>query len=184
MTLKNLLFEKLLIERLKSGDPDSFSDIFSVYYKDLVFYSYSIIRDLSSAEDVVQDTFIKLWEDREKLIITVSLKSYLLKSIQNRCIDWHRHKKILDNHSTFVLNNSSLYEYNTDNYLLRSEMEEMIERTLVKLPEKVRESYELNRIEGLKYHEIANKLNVSVRTVEVRISKALELLRKGLIDFL
>jgi RNA polymerase sigma-70 factor (family 1) len=180
---KNLLFELLLIEKLKAGDPDSFSDVFSAYYKDLVFFAYSFTHELSSAEDIVQDTFVKLWEDHEKLNVTVSLKSILLKTIQNKCIDWHRHKKIVTNHSTYIINNSPLYEYDTDNYILRSELEGRIEKALAILPEKVREAFEMNRYEGLKYQEIAVKLNVSIRTVEVRISKALELLRKSLVDF-
>jgi RNA polymerase sigma-70 factor (family 1) len=181
---KSQVFEYLLIEKLISGDADSFSVIFSVYYKDMVSFAYSFIHDFQASEDIVQDTFIKLWEDHEELNVKVSLKSILLKTVQNKCIDWHRHRKIMDNHSTFIINESPLYEYNTDKYLLRSEMEELIKKTLIKLPEKVRESYEMNRDEGLKYHEIAEKLNISVRTVEVRISKALELLRKSLIDFL
>ena len=151
MIKKNLLFELLLIEKLKSGDPDSFSDIFSAYYKDLVFFAYSFTHELSSAEDIVQDTFVKLWEDHEKLNVTVSLKSILLKTIQNKCIDWHRHKKIVTNHSTYIINNSPLYEYDTDNYILRSELEGRIEKALAILPEKVREAFEMNRYEGLKY---------------------------------
>jgi RNA polymerase sigma-70 factor (family 1) len=181
---KNLIFEQFLIEKLKSGDPNSFSDIFSAYYKDLVFFAYSFTHELPGAEDIVQDTFVKLWEDHEKLNITVSLKSILLKAIHNKCIDWHRHRKTVDNHCSYIINYAPLYEYNTDNYLLRSEMEEMIEKTLAKLPEKVRESYKLHRFEGLKYQEIAVLLNISIRTVEVRISKALALLRKSLVDFL
>ena len=184
MIKKDLIFELLLIEKLKSGDPDSFSDIFSAYYKDLVFFAYSFTHELSSAEDIVQDTLVKLWEDHEKLNVTVSLKSILLKTIQNKCIDWHRHRKIVNNSSTYIIDNSPLYEYNTDNYVLRSELEEMIEKAVAILPEKFKEAFEMNRFEGLKYQEIATKLNVSVRTIEVRISKALELLRKSLIDFL
>jgi RNA polymerase sigma-70 factor (ECF subfamily) len=181
---KDLIFELLLIEKLKSGDPDSFSDIFSAYYKDLVFFAYSFTHELSSAEDIVQDTLVKLWEDHEKLNVTVSLKSILLKTIQNKCIDWHRHRKIVNNSSTYIIDNSPLYEYDTDNYVLRSELERMIDKAIEDLPEKFKEAFELNRFEGLKYQEIAIKLNVSIRTIEVRISKALELLRKSLIDFL
>ena len=87
MIKKNFIFEQLLIDKLKSGDPDSFSDIFSAYYKDMVFFAYSFTRELPGAEDIVQDTFVKLWEDHEKLNVTVSLKSILLKTIQNkRCL--------------------------------------------------------------------------------------------------
>lgn len=183
MIKKFLILERLLIEKLKSGDPNSFSDIFSIYYEDLVFFAFTFTRDLPGAEDIVQDTFAQLWDDHEKLNVTISLKSILLKTIQNKCIDWHRHRKIMNNHSTYIIYNSPLYEYDTDNYVLRSELEESIKNAIAGLPEKFKESFEMSRFEGLKYQEIATKLNVSIRTVEVRISKALELLRKNLIDF-
>ena len=184
MIKKNLQIEQFLIEKLKSGDPDSFSDIFSAYYKDLVLFACTFIHDLPISEDIVQDTFVKIWEDRENLNVTVSLKSILLKTIQNKCIDWHRHKRIVNIHNTYIIDNSPVYEYDTDNYVLRSEFEGRIEKAIDNLPEKFKQAFEMNRFEGLKYQEIAIKLNVSVRTIEVRISKALELLRKSLIDFL
>jgi RNA polymerase sigma-70 factor (ECF subfamily) len=181
---KNLIFEQLLVKKLESGDSDSFSDIFAVFYKDMVCFANSFTHDLHAAEDIVQDTFVKLWEDHEKLNVTVSLKSILLKTIQNKCIDWHRHKKIVNNHSDYIIDNSPLYEYDIDNYILGSELEGKIEKAISDLPEKFKVAFEMNRYDGLKYQEIATKLNVSVRTVEVRISKALELLRKSLIEFL
>jgi len=149
----------------------------------MVFFAYSFTHELNIAEDIVQDTFVKLWEEHEKLNVTVSLRSVLLKTIQNKCIDWHRHKKVLNNHSTFIIDNSPLYDYDTDNYVLRSELEGRIENAVASLPENIKEAFEMNRYEGLKYQEIALRLNVSVRTVEVRISKALDLLRKKLIDY-
>jgi RNA polymerase sigma-70 factor, ECF subfamily len=176
--------EQFLVEKLKSGDPDSFSFIFSTYFRDMVYFAYSFTHELNAAEDIVQDTFVKLWEDHEKLNVTVSLKSVLMKTIQNKCIDWYRHKKVLNIHSTFIINNSPLYDYDTDNYVLKSELEGVIDNALATLPDNIREAFEMNRYEGLKYQEIAVKLNVSVRTIEVRIGKALDLLRKKLIDFL
>ena len=149
----------------------------------MVFLAYSFTHELTTAEDIVQDTFVKLWEEHEKLNVTVSLRSVLLKTIQNKCIDWHRHKKVLNNHSTFIIDNSPLYDYDTDNYVLRSELEGRIENAVASLPENIKEAFEMNRYEGLKYQEIAIRLNVSVRTVEVRISKALDLLRKKLVDY-
>lgn len=184
MMKKDIKFEQLLVSRLRKGDPDAFSDIFTAYYEDLVHFAYTIIHDLTGAEDIVQDIFVWLWESRENLNITVSLKSLLLKTIQNKCIDWHRHRKIMTAHSEYLIDNAPLYEYSTDNYLLRSEMELIIEKALEQLPESISATYKMSRHEGLKYHEIAERLDVSVRTVEVRISKALELLRKSFIDFL
>jgi len=72
---KNLIFEQFLIEKLKSGDTGSFTEIFSAYYQDMVFFGFSFTHELPSAEDIVQDTFVKLREDHEKLNVTVSLKS-------------------------------------------------------------------------------------------------------------
>ena len=184
MVKKDIIFEQLLISRLRKGDPDAFSDIFSAYYKDLIHFAYTFFHDLPGSEDIVQDTFVWLWESRENLNITVSLKSLLLKTIQNKCIDWHRHRKIMTSHDEYIVNSAPLYEYSTDNYLLRSEMEQIIEKSLVQLPENIAETYKMSRHDGLKYQEIADKLDVSVRTVEVRISKALEALRKSFIEFL
>ena len=161
-----------------------FAEIFSVYYKDMVMFAFSFTHEREDSEEIVQDVFVKLWEDHEKINISTSIKSYLLKSIQNKCIDWLRHKKIVNNHSIYIFENSPIYENYTDNYILSSELEVLIERAIDSLPEKVKETFKMSRFEGFKYHEIANKLNVSLRTIEVRISKALEVLRERLIDFL
>jgi len=184
MLRKNLLYERFLITRLNQGDPDAFSEIYHAYFKDLVMFAFSIIKDMASSEEIVQDTFVKLWEDHAKLDVKNSLKSILLKSVQNRCIDWHRHKKIISNHTEYILNNTSLLECDTENYILWSELNGLIETAMTNMPEKFREAYDMNRNKGLKYQEIAEELSVSVKTVEARISKALEFLRKELKDFL
>jgi RNA polymerase sigma-70 factor (family 1) len=181
---RDIIFEQLLLSRLRKGDTDSFSDIFSAYYNDLVFFAHTFLHDLPASEDIVQDTFVWLWESRENLNITVSLKSLLLKSIQNKCIDWYRHRKIVIDHDNYIVNNAPLYEYSTDSYILRSEMEQVIQKVLDKMPESISVPYRMNRNEGLKYEEIAERLDVSVRTIEVRISKALELLRKSFAEYL
>jgi RNA polymerase sigma-70 factor (family 1) len=184
MLQKNLLYEQFIVAKLNRGDSDAFSEIFSAYYKDLVLFAFSFTKEMESAEEIVQETFVKLWEDREKLDVKISLKSVLLKTVQNRCIDWYRHKKIMNNYCDYVQVNKLLFENDTDNYLLWSELNELIKTALSRMPEKYREAYEMNRNDGLKYQEIAESLSVSVRTVEVRISGALEFLRKELIDFL
>jgi RNA polymerase sigma-70 factor (ECF subfamily) len=183
MAGKSLIIEQLLITKLKSGDKESFSAVFSLYYKDLVLFAYSIVKDVTTAEEIAQETFIKLWSERETLEIKVSLKSFLLKSVQNKCIDIIRHRKIVDNYTEYYLLHLPPENNSTDSYILRSEMEESIARAVAKMPGKIKESFLLNREQGLKYREIADKLQVSVRTVEVRISKALELLRNDLMEF-
>jgi RNA polymerase sigma-70 factor (family 1) len=177
------LLEIVLISRLKTGDYSAFSYIFSAYYKDLVFFATKFTRDIDKAEEIVQDSFVKLWEGHESLIINVSLKSYLLKLIQNKCIDWYRHKKIKQAYNDFIMESLPQQEYDTDNYFLYSELQEQIDKALNKLPETVSEAFRMNRYSGLKYNEIAEIQGVSVRTIEDRIGKALHLLRKYLKEY-
>jgi len=184
MIQKNLQYEQFLVAKLGRGDTEAFSEIFSAYFKDLVMFAFSITKEMASSEEIVQETFVKLWEDHKKLEIKTSLKSFLLKSVQNRCIDWHRHKKIINIHINYLLINNPIFDYDTDNYILWSELNELIDATMKRMPEKLRETYEMHRNDGLKYKEISISLSVSVRTIEVRISRALEFLRKELVDFL
>jgi RNA polymerase sigma-70 factor (family 1) len=178
------LIEKVLISKLKSGSKDAFSVIFITYYKDLVLFATNFTHEIDTAEEIVQDTFLKIWEDHEAINIKVSIKSYLLKAVQNRCIDWFRHVKIQQKFENETLINSINYEFNTDNYLINSEIEGLIRDALNKLPAEISQAYRMHRYEGLKYQEISERLNVSVRTVEVRIGKALSSLRDELREYL
>ncbi len=177
------LVEKALISRMKLGDKSSFSSIFDAYYQDLVMFAVRFTHDLNNAEEIVQDTFVRLWEEHESVNINISLKSYLLKIVQNKCIDWCRHNKITQMHVKFVLESLPLFEYDTDSYILHSELQEQIEIALGRLPEEISEAFRMNRYKGLKYYEIADILDVSVRTIEVRIGKALHMLRNHLKEY-
>lgn len=177
------LVEKVLISKLQVGDSNAFSTIFNTYYPDLVIFASRFTHDLNDSEEIVQDTFVTLWTERESLKINKSLKSYLLKTVQNKCIDWYRHKKVIKDHVDSMTKDPPLLTLDTDSYLLYSELNEQIESALDKLPDEFAEAFRMNRYRGLKYHEIANILGVSVRTIEVRIGKALFLLRKYLNDY-
>jgi len=177
------LVEKVLISKLKTGDTSAFSDIFLAYYKDLVIFATRFTHDLNNAEEIVQDMFSKLWEEHESVKIDISLKSYLLKLVQNKCIDWYRHKMVIRAHNDFVIESSTKFEVDTENYILCSELQEQVDKALDMLPEPVSDAFRMNRYKGLKYHEIADILGVSVRTIEVRIGKALHLLRNCLKDY-
>jgi RNA polymerase sigma-70 factor (family 1) len=178
------LVEKVLLVKLASGDREAFSAIFSAYYRDLVMFATGFTHDSVTSEEIVQETFTKIWEVHGNLNITESLRSYLLKTVQNRCIDWHRHNKIRQTHQNEVINNTILFEYNTDNYIFRSELEGLVKKAMLMIPKECADAFRMNREDGLKYQEIAEKLNVSLRTIEVRIGKALHLLRKHLADYL
>lgn len=177
------LIEKVLIAKIITGDSSAFSTIFNAYYKDLILFAGRITKNVDIAEEIVQDTFVSLWEDRESINITSSLKSYLLKTVKNRCIDWFRHKKIIKKHNDFVSEKPLQLDYDTDSYVLFSELQEQLDVILNKLPDDITEAYRMNRDKGLTYHDIAELLNVSVRTIEVRIGKALHLLRYHLKEY-
>jgi len=181
---KNInLYDKILVEKTKQSDKSAFSTIFSNYYRDLVMFAFTFVKDKDVSEEIVEDIFVKFWEERENIIIFSSLKSYLLKSVQNKCLDWLRH---LQSRNNYVLNSKRDnldFSNDTENYILWSELDQSIDNILLKLPEEVALTFRMNRFEGLIYSEIAIKLEVSVRTVEVRIGKALQLLRENLQDY-
>jgi RNA polymerase sigma-70 factor (ECF subfamily) len=180
----NNLYEIALLKELKFGNKTAFSTIFSVYYTDLVMFATTFIRNMDSSEEIVQEVFVTIWENHSNLDINISLKSYLLKIVQNKCLDWLRHLKVRDNYSHLILQNPDIFENDTENYILYSELEKKIEHILQQMPDEFATAFKMNRYEGLKYTEIAEKLHVSVRTIEVRISKALVFFRDELKDYL
>ena len=160
--------DRFLVIALKQDDKQAFTRLFHAYYKDLVLFGGTYIPEKSTCEDIVQNIFLKLWNDRKTLEIENSLKSYLLKAVRNYCLDELRHRRIIDEHVAYELN---------------SDLCRQLKNALEQLPPQEREVFEMSRLENIKYQEIANRLNISVRTVEVRISKALKQLRILLKDF-
>lgn len=180
---KKELNEQSLLVELRTGKESAFSSIFSFYYRDLVLFAGNFIKDMAVCEDIVQNIFLKLWDNRRDFEIGISLKSYLLKSVQNSCMDEIRHRKVVEEHFAYSYRSGVLDSYDTENYILYSDLNEKLQQALSLLPEKERKTFELSRFEKLKYHEIAVKLGVSERTVEVRVSKAIRMLRILLRDY-
>jgi RNA polymerase sigma-70 factor (ECF subfamily) len=176
--------EKFIIGKIKSGDKTAFSFVFNSYYPDLVSFANTFIHNPEESHEIVQDVFVDLWSAHEKLLISKSLKSYLLKAVQNDCFDYLRHQTIKNKYSEFILKNQELFENNTESYIIHSELEEQISNAINQMPSDLSEAFIMNRINNLKYYEIAEKLNVSVRTVEVRISKAIQFMRIFLAGYL
>lgn len=185
MEVINLIMkeEHYLLVELKRGNKEAFSILFQRYYKDLVLFGGNFLRDKVRCEDIVQSVFLRLWADKEELKIETSLKSFLLKSVRNGCLDELRHRQVVREHESYSEIFGDLDDLDTEQYILFSDLQTHLNDALIKLPEVCREAFEMNRFEGLKYKEIAQKLEVSERTIEVRIGKAIGLLRFYLKEF-
>jgi len=179
------LEEKYLIAGLRSNDKIIFDYIFNYYYSGLCAYSLKYISDKETVEDIVQDFFVSLWVKRNHLNINTSLKSYLFVSVKNRCLDYLKHHKVREKFNLLSLNESE-ESGDSGNYNMYIELELRValDTALEKLPPRCREIFELSRFRGFKNQEIAEKLNISRRTVELQISLALKTLRVELKDFL
>ena len=177
-------YEKILIGKLINDDQDAFTILFTRYYEDLVRFSFGITHHSDTSEEIVQEVFLRLWENRSKLEIHSSLRSFLLKSVQNKSIDSLRHISITNKYIATVIEHPVLLENDTENYILYSELENHLNTALGKIPSQYAEIFRMSRMESMNYNEIADKLGISVRTVEVRMSKAISFLREKLKDFL
>ena len=176
---KTNTFEQILLGKLADGDTGVFTSIFEAYYKDLVMFAFTFTKNSDNAEEIVQEVFVRLWEKRSDLRQQGSLKSYLLKSIQNLCIDEIRHQKVRDDYAGDK-EIQQLYTNDTEDYILYTDLQNRLDDLLAQMPDEMAQTFRMNRFDGLKYQEIAQQLNVSLRTVESRIGKALQILRQGL----
>jgi RNA polymerase sigma-70 factor, ECF subfamily len=175
--------EKDLIVRLKNGDQTAFELLFHFYYPGLVMYAIQFTTDRMEAEEIVQDFFVRFWQRHQQIIPSDSLKSYLFLSVKNGSLNFLKHKKIEEKYirSMTELSGNHLV-YDPDLYIA-SELQEKIKNAIDLLPEKCREIFIMSRMRGLKNEEIATELNLSKRTVETQISKALKVLRVELKDY-
>lgn len=171
-----------LIEGLQGGDKKVFDEIFKLYYTPLCHYCMRYVSDNQVSEEIVQDLFFKLWIKREHLILHASLQSYLYKAVKNHALNYINQKKIQEKHRQYVGFNVK-DSHNPFDQLEENDLELLIKGAILKLPDKRREVFELSRHEGLKYNQIALKLNISVKTVEAQMSKALEQLRNVLKEY-
>lgn len=175
--------DKELIEKVRNGDKQAFEEMFKRYYKSLCVSALRYIPDEELAEDLVQDMFFRLWEKRENLFITTSLESYLYRSVHNLSINYLNHEKIKRGYKDKVIQGFKNKHYNDDQAYWEFGLEDTIRKSVEMLPEKRRKIFKMSRFEDLKNQEIAQKLNVSVKTVEAQMTQAIRFLRDKLKDF-
>lgn len=185
MDLKTVEFSAdQLITTLQAGDIAAFEMIFKNFYQPLCNYAYSFVQDKDEAEEIVQATFMSVWEKKENLSIHTGVKPYLYAMVRNASLNVLKHEKVKQQHATVEM---QVAERSTDSVartVMASELEERIMKAMTRLPEQCRLVFKLSRFEELKYAEIAEQLNISVKTVENQMGKALKIMREQLKDYL
>jgi RNA polymerase sigma-70 factor (ECF subfamily) len=158
----------------------SFEGLFKSLFKPLCGFAFRYIADRDDARGIVHEAFVSLWEKFDQLPPNSNYRSYLYTTVRNKALNYIRDKKnhvMLEN-----VNERDVAQH--ENHMETMELEKKISLAMEALPEKCREVFELNRIEGLKYAEIASKMQISIKTVEAQMSKALSVLRDHLAEFL
>jgi len=174
-----MTIEKRLDEAGRMGERE-FEELFRNYFTPLMAFSRRILGDEDDAREVVHQVFINLWEKRSELDLSTSLKSYLFTSVNNRSLNVIRDRKKFSSEEV----PESAGEWDVSAQIEAMELEEKIRTAIKTLPERCREIFELNRFGGLKYSEIASQLDISVKTVENQMTKALKILREQLGKYL
>lgn len=178
-----LSVDALFLKIALNDDEGAFRTLFYNFFPSLCVFANRYIDDKENCEDIVQETFLKIWKKRKSLEINVSARNFLITSVRNSCIDYQRRKETEENYRVYHTHFADNLYASDDIYTVK-ELEEMISDSLAKLPENIRAVFEMNRFEGKTYSQIAEENNISVKTVEAYMSKALKLLRIELKDYL
>ena len=174
-----------LIELIKQGDTGAFKTLFDSVYPQLYIYCRRFIPDPEEAKDILQNVFLRF--KREDIDIHTSLNAYLYRSIQNECLNYLRSIKSIEvcqSETISLLLRDEVEDDDPHSILSVTEIENIMENTIEGLPAQCKSIFKLSRINGLKNQEIADKLNISVRTVETQIYRALKTLKSRLKDYL
>jgi RNA polymerase sigma-70 factor, ECF subfamily len=177
-----MIGESEIIGRIRKGDIGQFESLFKSSYVSLVRYAKTLIKDHDTSEEIVQDLFFRLWQDREKIKIESSLNGYLYRSVHNRCLHYIEHSRVVERHASEMANRETESPENPSDILHYKELQAKVARILERLPERCGKIFCMSRFEGLKYTEIAEKLSVSIKTVESNMGRALKEFRKELTE--
>ena len=174
-----------LFDNIKTGDQKAFELLFSIYFARLNDFAKHVVKDDAISQDIVQDVFVKVWENKAK-IESLHLEAYLFRLVRNRCIDSIKHLKV-ENNRMHEIEISSRWEElyridfigNEPYVLIEQELKNKIEKTITDLPDRCREVFIMSRMDGLKNKEIAEKLDINIKNVERHLNRALQSFRKN-----
>jgi RNA polymerase sigma-70 factor, ECF subfamily len=170
--------EREISSLIRNGDKNAFRHLYDLYSKKLLGFALFYLKSKSEAEEVVQAVFVKVWEHRKDIRDDLSLQSYLYKITINHIYNLFNYRKIRAAEGNFAnaekLDNTTLEKIHSDS------LSEYIDHLIEQLPEQRKKIFSLSRMDGLSHEEIASRMNISVRTVESQIYKALKFLKQHL----
>lgn len=167
-----------------NGETETFEMLFKTHFKSLYAYAYTIVKDEMAAEEMVQNVFLRIWEKKGGVDIQTPALAYLYKSVYHESLNYLKHQKVkaaYQAHTVYQMKNQSDH---ASKKVMLSELQHQINRALNELPEQCRTIFQMSRFEELKYQEIADRLGLSIKTVENQIGKALKIMRIKLVDYL
>lgn len=168
--------EQYFIQQIKDGNSDIFKEVYRFYYNPLCLFAYKYIDDKDEVEDIVQETMVYVWENRKKSTIE-NIKTYLFTAVKHACLNRLNHIKVVNRHKEQTALEIKLLELEHDDSFLIEEQKErqlLVEEMLASLPEQRQRIMRLRYIDGLSAKEIAEQTDISQRTVETHIYKAVK----------
>lgn len=184
-----LVTDNVLVQKMISGDESSFEQVYRYYFPRLNYFANQYLFDSEVSKNIVQDVFAELWDKRHALREDTNLQAWLFTVTKNKSLKMISYLKSRDKYDNFIkyrqldINFKALSDFDTSNFTFK-ELQVQIQAALEKLPPSCRRVFEMSRFEDKKNKEIAEELNLSVKTIEGQISKALRSLKKDLKEFL
>jgi RNA polymerase sigma-70 factor (ECF subfamily) len=175
--------DSALFEQLRAGQADAFEAIFRSWYAPLTGVAERMLRDRAAAEEIAQDVMLELWRRRENIVLEVSLRAYLFRATRNRALNYIRHQRVARQAEPYAAGDTVALPA-ADRQLEEAELDAAVRAAMDTLPERCREVFELSRVHGLKYAEIAQAMDISIKTVEAQMGKAMRMLREKLASWL
>jgi RNA polymerase sigma-70 factor (family 1) len=182
-TGNNYLSDTILVANFLKDDEKAFNEIYTRYWHRLFIFALSKLNDQNTAEEVIQNVFVDLWQKRSTDEI-VNLSAYLHRAVKNKCIDQIRRGMIRERHKELILSTTDEEGPGTEEMIAFQELKATINEALAALPEKTREIFTLNRLDGLSVREVSKVLSIPERTVEHHLASALKIMKFQLRDFM
>jgi RNA polymerase sigma-70 factor, ECF subfamily len=165
-------------------NPVEFEKFFREKYRPLCLTACRYVKNIETAEEIVQDVFVRLWEKRDQITIRGPVLAYVTTSVKNNCLNFLKHKSIVSTFEKSEIQRVYLDPSENEDEMGDFELETAIISAIDELPPQRRKIFMLSRTEGLKYAEIAEKLGLSVKTIEAQMGKALKQLRVKLSEYM